>query len=90
MSKTQVINLINVHDKWLKLMLHLQNALTGAFQLIFPDADTARIAANRMNDAVDRHSEWFNLVICKRGSYVYVFKTQNVQKVVIRDELFSN
>ena len=79
------INLNRTPDKWMKLMLHLQNAVPGVFQLIFPDAETARKAANRMSTAVDRHPTWFQMLVAQRGCSVYVIKTQHVQKVVIKD-----
>lgn len=86
MNKTQVINLGQTPEKWLKLMLHLQNAIPGVFQLIFPDVEAARKATHRMTNAVDRHSEWFHLIICQRGCGVYVIKTQYIQQVVLKDE----
>jgi hypothetical protein len=86
MSKTQVINLHNLPDKWLKLMLHIQNSVPNVFQLTFPDDKTARTAGNRMNMVMSRHPSWFNLMVCQRGCEVYVAKINNVQKVVIKDE----
>ncbi len=86
MNKTQTINIGKLHQKWLKLMLHLQNAVPGVFQLIFPDAKAARTAQHRMSCVVDTHPGWFHMLIVQRDCCVYVVKTQYVQKVVIRDE----
>lgn len=86
MNKTQTINMAKVPDRWLKLMLHLQNAVPGVFQLIFPDVEAARKANRRISSVVERHPSWFPMVVCQRDCCVYVIKTQYVQKVVIRDE----
>ena len=85
MHETQVIHLNNVPEKWVKLLLQLQNALPGAFQLVFPDAKTAQSASSRIRAAIDRYPVWFHMVICQRDRCVYVIKTQYVQKVMIRD-----
>lgn len=85
MSKTQMINLGRDSERWLKLMLHLQNSLPGVFRCMFDDEQTARTAAHRMCANINRHPSWFNMVVCQRGCEVYVIKTQYVQKVMIRE-----
>ena len=85
MAKTEVINLGRTPEKWLKLMLRLQNSLIGTYQLTFPDVETARNAAKNIKAVMDKDPTWFQLVSIQRGCNIYVIKTQHVQKVVIRD-----
>lgn len=87
MNKPQVINMAKVPEKWLKLMLHLQNAVPGVFQLIFPDATTARKANDKICAVIDRNPTWFHLLILQRKTSIFVIKTQHMQKVVVKDEL---
>jgi hypothetical protein len=89
MNKTQVIDISNVPHRWLTLLLHLQNAVPGVFQLIFPDAQAARDAQHRMSKSMATHPTWFHMLIVQRDCCVYVIKTQYVQKVVIGGELFN-
>jgi hypothetical protein len=86
MNKTQVICLNRTPEKWMKLMLHLQNAIPGVFQLVFPDEKAASGAAKCMVELVNRRPTWFKMLVIKRGCTVCVIKTQYVQKVVIKDE----
>jgi hypothetical protein len=85
-DKVQVIKIGRTARRWLKLMLHFQNAVPGAFHLPFPDRATAHKVAHRMTNAMEDRSEWFNMLVIQRENNVYVIKPQHMQKVVIRDE----
>ena len=84
MSDIQVIEVQRVHNGWLKLLLHLQNSVPGVFQLVFPDAESARNASSRMSANISRNPTWFRLVLLQRGSCIYVIKTDFMHKVAIR------
>lgn len=86
MNDVQVIDIGHTQDKWLKLMLHLQNGVPNAYCLTFPDPDTAKNAAIRMRMVMKRRHTWFSLLISQTGAEVYVVKTTGARKVVIRDE----
>lgn len=84
MANVEVISLSNVPEKWLKLMLHLQNSSPGAFQLIFPSAKEAKNASKSMWAVMKRNPTWFPLVLMQRDCSIYVIKTQYVRKVMIQ------
>jgi len=86
MAKTEVIKMSGTSEKWLKLMLHLQNSLVGTYQLTFRDVEAARNAAKSIKAVMDKDPTWFQLVSLQRGCNIYIIKTQFVQKVVICDE----
>jgi hypothetical protein len=81
-----VVNLGRTPEKWLKLMLHLQNSMPSTFRLVFPDEASASNAGSKLIRVIQRQPTWFDVVITRRGCDVYVIKTQDVQKVVIVDE----
>lgn len=87
MPKTLVINLGKTDDKWLKLLLHLQNAVPMVFRIRCEDEATAKDLQKRLAHCMNRQPTWFaNIIITKRGSNVYVVKVAGAQEIVIRDE----
>jgi hypothetical protein len=87
MAETKMINIAEVPGKWLKLMLHFQNTPGVLFRCVFPDRVVARDAAHCMSTIMAKHPNWFSMVMCQRGSDVYLFKPQHAQKVVIKDDV---
>lgn len=87
MAETTVINMGKVPGKWLKLMLHFQNTTTGVFRCVFPDNQTAKKSAHCMTSTMEKHPNWFTMVVCQRGCDVYLIRKEHAQKVVIKDEL---
>jgi hypothetical protein len=83
MPKTEVVKLGRTPEKWLKLMLHLQNSIPSTFRLVFTDEASASDAGSKLNRVIQRQPTWFNTVITRRGCDIYIIKTQGVQKVVI-------
>ncbi len=86
MAETKLINIGNKKGRWENLLLWMQNSATGSFHLVFKDVHAASVAAISMCQHLDKHYSWFSMVVVRRGCDIYVIKTQNTQKVVIRDE----
>lgn len=82
----EIINMAKTNDKWLKLMLHLNNSVPHVFRIECPDEETARKHYHRMTNVIKQHPTWFDMAVTRRGSDVFVVKSYFAQKVVIRDD----
>ena len=88
MAKTKVINLNEATHKWLKLLLHLQNAPEAVHRLQCKDQPTARQIRHNLKSAMDNNPTWFNLVIVQRKETIFIIKTQQIQDVVLQGVVF--
>ena len=73
------------HQKWLRLLLYMQNSPNASFTMKFDDYDQARVTYQRLYRAMWDKPSWFNLQLFMRGNDVYVIKPDKVPKVVIVD-----
>ena len=85
MSKPQVIDVSDIPNRWMTLLLTLNNSTVPLYQLMFPSAGKAEKVASRMSALIRRYPKWFDAVVCARGSCVFVLKTKHAKKVVIVD-----
>ena len=86
MNKPIVINMRGAHNKWLKLLLKLQNALPNAYRLILPDYESARKATHSITSTIERHPTWLKMVVTQRGCMIYLIKTDSIQDVHLVEE----
>ena len=73
-------------DKWMKLMLYLQNATPAIHHCIFSSIGAGHNAADRMRAVIKQNPTWFHMTILQRGCDVWAIKDMYTQKVVINDE----
>ena len=85
MEKVKVINLTG-NNKWLNLLHCLNNSVPHIFAIQCKDETEAKYTAHWMQNVITGHQTWFPMVIIRRGSEVYVIKTQFSQKVVVHRE----
>lgn len=85
MVDVTLIDLIDIPDKWQKLMFHIANRPETVVRCSFIDAKTAGLGARRMMAARGNRLSWFrDLLITTRGADVYVVKVGKAKKVVVR------
>ena len=85
MAEVLLIDLIDIPDKWQKLLLHIANTPETVVRCSFIDAKTAGLAARRLVAARGSRSSWFrDLLITAKGGEVYVVKVGKAKKVVVR------
>lgn len=85
MAKVQVIDIVDIHQPWVKLMQYFQNTSENAvFRCKFPDRKEANKIRTRMNDVIGRRPEWFDLIITQRDCDVYVVKVGHATEVEVR------
>ena len=85
MGKEIKVN-IGKSQRWMKLALYMQNSPHESFRIKCDDQEKARATYNRLRVMISyERPTWFNLVVCLRGSDIYVIKQDRAQKVVIQD-----
>lgn len=82
----EVINIGHLRDKWVKLLLRLQNSTSFGFQCVFPDKESASRGLKQLSNAIRTHPTWFKMIVVQKGTTVYALKTQFIKKVVIVDD----
>lgn len=85
MDEVKIITMKKTTGKWLKLMLNLNNSVPHIFRIVCKDEDSAKKTFHRLDNVIREHPTWFDMVVIRKGSDVYVVKTYFAQKVVIRD-----
>ena len=86
MAKTKIqIDVLNMPERWVKLLLYLQNREPDAFMLEFPDERTARKAGIQIANALRRGVPGCSMVSAQRGRRVFVVKLHNAQTVIIKE-----
>ena len=83
--KTKVIKLTG-SNKWLNLLHHFNGSVSHIFRIECEDEAIAKLATHRMQDLINNHGNWFNMVVVRKGLSVLVIKTLFAQKVVLVDE----
>ena len=84
--KTQVIDVPQMPEKWSNLLAYLQNRIPDTFILEFPDEAAAKSATSCIYNVLARGIPGPPMIHTRRGRMVYIIKTQNAQKVIIRED----
>lgn len=72
-------------NKWMKLLLYMQNSPVAVFTMKFDDHDKARVMMLRLKRSIINQPTWFTLTIIQRGCDLYIIKPDKVKKVVVVD-----
>ena len=73
------------HQKWMKLLLYMQNSPQPVFIMNFDDHDKARVMMLRLKRSIMYQPTWFTLTIIQRGCDLFIIKPDKVKKVVVVD-----
>ena len=85
MADVQVIDMVDVKDKWTKLMLLLQNSTRKVFRFDFDNMAKTRRMYSSMLEVVNRNPSWFSIIVVMRGTSVFVVNVKDARKVVLKD-----
>lgn len=80
MADVKIIKIQKCPDKWMQLLLYLQNSPQTSFRIEFPTKEKAAYARDKMRRTLYSRDEWFSLLITAHGSDVYVINMNRVQK----------
>ena len=85
MADVQVIDMVDVKDKGMKLMLLLQNSTSKVFRVDFDNMAEARRMYYRMLKIINRNPSWFSIIVVMRGTSVFVVNVKDARKVVLKE-----